>query len=154
MVREKETRSMKQSIKRLQNQSNYIKNQFYRMKFSLFAVTVLFALACVQRSSATCRHQPGLVYIIHFAGSDYYKVGGTTRTVQDRIREIQIGNPHQLLPLFQYAVHDCNMSERAAHIAVAQFLHSSEWYLVPRHNLGAFMNTVHNAAANPGNFLG
>ena len=89
---------------------------------SLVLVTTVLVLVAVQRTAAVCAHAPGYAYIIgeNVHGSHYYKVGGSVRGGNDRLSEIQIGNPRPLVVRAQWPVNDCYDAEEAAHVAAAQ----------------------------------
>ena len=124
------------------------------MKYSVAVLAVLVTLLCVEHTSATCAHQPGYVYIIG-EGTNYYKVGGTTRGVDTRRNELQIGNPRPLQSIVQFCVNDCYNAEEAAHAAAGTAPGAnviwingrrSEWYQV--NNINQFSNVIRNAVAD------
>ena len=67
-----------------------------------------------------CKYgENGLVYIIQMGYTSYYKVGGTTQTINNRIRDLQTGNPMQLRLRYKRKVTNCLVSETKAQNAAA-----------------------------------
>ena len=103
---------------------------------------------------ATCASRAGYVYILRERGNpnNFFKVGGTTRSAQARIGDIQIGNPRTLEAVVQYGVRNCYAAETAVHTALRtnrnwQYV-GHEWYSVQPNQFNAFQNTVRNTAGN------
>jgi hypothetical protein len=78
----------------------------------------------------------------------YYKVGRTDN-LQERIKDLQTGNPHQLDYVWAIQVNpsQIKIAENAAHAAVRDQYPSyqnggKEWYLVPLQNQAMFMQQV------------
>ena len=82
----------------------------------LLAVALLTLASLSLTSAGDCPAEPGCVYIIkEKEGSEYYKVGGTTRGADKRKREIQIGNPRRLEVAKEFPVENCQVAEIKAH---------------------------------------
>eukprot|EP00731_Ephydatia_muelleri_P002500 Em0001g2500a len=58
--------------------------------------------------------EPGTIYIIQTAGTNYYKIGRTTRNVNERLAELQVGNPLLLVVRAQFVVTANVAAENAA----------------------------------------
>ena len=84
---------------------------------TVLLTVALLTLTSLPLTSAVCAHAPGYIYIIgeYAEGSEYYKVGGSTRNGDARRREIQIGNPRELYVDNEFWVHDCYDAEEEAH---------------------------------------
>jgi DNA-binding Xre family transcriptional regulator len=48
----------------------------------------------------------GCVYAIGMAGSPYVKIGSTASTIEKRLKQLQTGHPHPLVPLASVCVQD------------------------------------------------
>lgn len=96
---------------------------------------------------------PGLVYIIYMHGTNFYKIGRTTRTANERRDELQVGNPLRLDVVQTFNVNLNEAAEAAAlHAAKAAPQHyrlgvngGTEWFFVSPENYVNFHNTVRNA---------
>ena len=92
---------------------------------------------------------PGVVYIIHMYGTNYYKIGRTTRTAIERRDELQVGNPLRLDVVQTFNV-NFNVAAEAAALHAAQHYRlgvngGTEWFFVSPANYVNFHNTVLNA---------
>ena len=93
----------------------------------------------------------GLIYILQQAGSNFYKVGFTSRNVNSRLKELQGGNPHKIVPVFHRSVKDVGQAEKAAKDSVKKYncQHKYgggvEWYEVPKAEKNKFLSTIKGA---------
>ena len=83
----------------------------------VFLMAVLLTLACLPRTSARCRDTKGYVYILEEKNqnNNYYKIGGSIKGAETRIRQIQIGNPRELSKVGQIEVKSCSKAEALVH---------------------------------------
>ena len=90
--------------------------------------------------------------------TNYYKIGGTTRNVNERVQELQTGNPLQFHLRHVQNVNNCLVAERNAQNAAGAAAgtqritlrshtsnrnYQTEWFRV--NNLNAFLAAVNNA---------
>lgn len=131
-------------------------NYIFNMKCSLIAIAVVSTLASVQYASADCRfnNRAGTVYIIQETGTNYYKIGGTGRTVNQRISELQVGNPRELIERESFPVNNCRRAEERAQQMAANAQgttrvsinrRATEWFRVT--NYQNFRSRVEQATA-------
>ena len=81
---------------------------------------------CEKRPGTMFNGRPGLVYII--GSGDYWKCGVTRRNVEQRVKEMQTGNPHELIIAASWMVPDCHLGEKIAHKKLSAFHYSGEWF--------------------------
>ena len=129
------------------------------------ACCILVSFLAIGGLATTCNQydQKGIVYVIRSGNSNYYKIGGTTRTVAERMKELQTGNPMQLHRIYERVVPDCRRYETRAQDAAAAaagtqhiILRShtnnqpywTEWFRV--NNLNTFLAAVINVLNNMG----
>ena len=119
----------------------------------------LLTLISLPLISAVCSHNPGVVYILEEDqdGSDYYKIGGSTRGAETRRDEIQIGNPRALLVAEEFDVDDCYDAEEEAHDTARDLMYvtnivirgnPTEWYEVDEDDYEDFVDAIEEAVAD------
>jgi hypothetical protein len=115
----------------------------------LLTLCVVSSLGCLAAAEPTAEIQRGgLIYVLQQAKSNFYKVGLTSGTVGQRIKQLQTGNPQQIKEVFSQNVKDVGKAEGAAHRAVKQY-HAKEthgggveWYEVPKPQVKNFINSI------------
>ena len=85
------------------------------------------------------------------AASNFYKVGLTSGNVADRIKKLQMGNPHKISEMFSQKVTDVGQAEKAAKNSVKKY-HAfeehqggTEWYEVPKNEYQGFITSIEAA---------
>ncbi len=73
----------------------------------------------------------GNLYVIHAAGTSQYKIGITSRSVADRLKALQTGNPVKLEVVRSYHFTDAARVERELHKRLALFRSNGEWFALP-----------------------
>ena len=129
--------------------------------FPVLLTVVLLTLAGMPRPSASCNNnEEGLVYIFWEVNTEYFKIGGTTQTdsqnkhtTKFRQRDLQTGNPRQLILVSESPVDDCKNAEAKAHETAKDLRYvqnvliegrPTEWYKVTMDNADRFIqkNTI------------
>ena len=120
----------------------------------LFTLCVVSSLGCLATAEPVAEIQrAGLVYILKQAGSNFYKVGLTSGSVTNRIKQLQTGNPNKISEVFSQKVKDVGQAEKAAKDAVKKYhAHPKyqggmEWYEVPSKESSSFINTIKGAVS-------
>ena len=120
----------------------------------LFTLCVVSSLGCLATAEPVAEIQrAGLVYILKQAGSNFYKVGLTSGSVTNRIKQLQTGNPNKISKVFSQKVKDVGQAEKAAKDAVKKYhAHPKyqggmEWYEVPSKETSSFINTIKRAVS-------
>lgn len=68
----------------------------------------------------------GAIYIVRMKGTDYFKVGYTSGTVQTRMKQLQVGNPK---PLKFVTTWGGDMdAEKEVHDMLGEFRTKGEWF--------------------------
>ena len=124
-----------------------------KMRVVIFvALCFVSSLICIEADEPMAEIQrKGLIYILQQAGSNFYKVGFTSRNVNSRLKELQGGNPNKIVPVYQQRVKNVGQAEKAAKDSVKNFhVHPRlgggvEWYEVPRNRKDSFINTIERA---------
>ena len=118
----------------------------------LFTLCVVSSLGCLATAEPVAEIQrAGLVYILKQAGSNFYKVGLTSGSVKNRIKQLQTGNPNKISEVFSQKVKDVGQAEKAAKDAVKKYhAHPKyqggmEWYEVPSKESRSFISTIEAA---------
>ena len=70
--------------------------------------------------------KPGTIYVIK--GADLFKIGATTKSVEQRMRQLQVGSPVLLSLCLSYYCDDVYASERKLHKHFAGRRHHGEWF--------------------------
>jgi hypothetical protein len=65
--------------------------------------------------------QPGYVYLIRQGVTDLYKIGFTNRPLQERLPELQTGNPHRLRVVAQMHAARAKLIEDSLHLFCIQY---------------------------------
>jgi len=73
----------------------------------------------------------GTVYFIRAKGTDLYKIGKTTVSVEKRVSSIQTGCPHELEVVASYDTNDPSRDEAMEHDLHQAFHHKGEWFKLP-----------------------
>ena len=120
----------------------------------LFALCIVSSLGCLATAEPVAEIQrAGLVYILRQAGSNFYKVGLTSGSVANRIKQLQTGNANKISEVFSQKVKDVGQAEKAAKDAVKKYhAHPKyqggmEWYEVPSKESSSFINTIKGAVS-------
>ena len=95
--------------------------------------------------------KPSYIYFIgeQSQGRDtgYYKIG-KTEDLDERLENLQTGNPRKLYYCYKWPVTDATTAERIAHSAMAQFKTkeggSQEWFFLGAENVQRFLEFVQN----------
>ena len=122
----------------------------------LLSITCLTLVGFLATVNCCNYGQNGRVYIVRMGHTNYFKIGGTTRTLPERMKELQNGNPMQLHRIYERVVPDCRRYEIRAQNAAATAAgtqriilrshtngrnYRSEWFLVNNYN--TFRTAVH-----------
>ena len=111
-------------------------------KLVIFLTFTIGALMMLDSAQACKYKEAGYVYIIQeglptLHNKILYKVGGTKKEeFQERLTNLQTGNPRKLTVMKSYLVTDCKSGENVAHAAVQEkypcpFGGGTEWFMVP-----------------------
>lgn len=73
--------------------------------------------------------KPGWIYVIGYG--EYWKVGMTKRLPEERLRDMQTGNPFNLIIIAKWLVEHINVAEKIAHAKLNKLHYRSEWYKGP-----------------------
>lgn len=68
------------------------------------------------------------VYLIHMIGTDFYKIGYTSRHISKRLSEIQVGCPGELQVYATYESKLAPQIETAMHNRLSYKRSSGEWF--------------------------
>lgn len=68
------------------------------------------------------------VYLIRQGHDDLYKIGSTRKHPQDRLRELQTGNPEELHLIAHYKTEHFQKIEHLMHIAHEKYHVTREWF--------------------------
>ena len=124
-----------------------------KMNAAIFiTLCIVSSFGCLEAERvAEIQARPGLVYVLKEAGSNFYKVGLTSGNVNDRIKQLQTGNPRKISAVFSQMVTDVGQAEKAAKDAVKKY-HAqetygggTEWYEVASNEYSSFLNTIEGA---------
>ncbi|NET62073.1 MAG: GIY-YIG nuclease family protein [Symploca sp. SIO2E6] len=75
------------------------------------------------------RNKPGYVYLIHAVGSDRYKIGLTTRSVQARLAELNSSqSPYPLELIDWFETDDVTEDEKYFHEKYSAYRVHGEWF--------------------------
>ena len=81
------------------------------------------------------QYKSGKVYIIQSGSTNYYKMGLTKDTINQRIKQLQTGNPYQLRPTHSHNVVDMRIAETILHQRYFQQRGRLEWFFFdPKHS--------------------
>lgn len=70
----------------------------------------------------------GYLYVIRAVGTNLYKIGITSRSVADRLKELQTGNPIKLEVVRSYQFIGTSKIERELHEHLYAYRRSGEWF--------------------------
>src|SRR5262245_53465373 len=73
----------------------------------------------------------GIVYVLQTEGSQPVKIGQTAETVEDRIKELQPGNPYPLRELASFHSYSYRQIEQALHRRYKPYRMNNEWFNLP-----------------------
>lgn len=73
------------------------------------------------------KSRAGYIYII--GHGEFWKCGFTRRSPEQRLKEMQIGNPNELKILSSWIVQDCILGERFSQNRLKEFHLRGEWYM-------------------------
>lgn len=79
-----------------------------------------------KQSPAAAKDTFGYVYLIK-STAGYYKIG-SSRSVQNRVRQLQCGNPEPLMLLHQFPSADAQQDEFSLHAKFAERRVRNEWF--------------------------
>lgn len=87
---------------------------------------------CIPISKPYGRHEAGRVYFIVEAGreSEFVKIGRTTGPIEDRVFNLQTGNPRELRLAFAIETEDCAELEKHLHDVYSEYRERGEWFRV------------------------
>ena len=70
----------------------------------------------------------GYVYLIQCVDTTYYKIGITRQNVEDRVKALQTGSPHELKLVMMFLSKNAEEAEAWVHKALAQHRRRGEWF--------------------------
>ena len=70
----------------------------------------------------------GYIYVIHCAGSTYYKIGITHEGIDKRLKALQTGCPHRLIVAMMFATANPEDDECRIHELCAERRVQGEWF--------------------------
>jgi len=83
----------------------------------------------------------GYVYLINASGTKNYKIGSTSRTVNERICELQTGNSEELLFVNSYLTENYRKLEIWLHRKYRTKRKEGEWFELEDEEVKIFENT-------------
>ena len=114
--------------------------------------SIISSLGCLEAKPVTqIQARSGLLYVLKQAGSNFYKIGFTSRSVADRIKQLQTGNPQRITKKFSQKVTDVGQAEKDAKDAVKKYnildmyQGGTEWYKVPQDEYSSFKTSIKQA---------
>ena len=114
--------------------------------------SIISSLGCLEaKPVAQIQARSGLLYVLKQARSNFYKVGFTSGSVADRIKQLQTGNPQRITIMFFETVTDVGKAEKAAKTSVKEFSilnkhqGGTEWYEVPEGKYSSFKTRIEEA---------
>jgi len=96
-----------------------------------------------QERTEMAKDPEGNVYIAHAKGTDLYKIGYTSRHVEERISGLQTGCPHELelLKAYKGSIRD----EKEVHMMLTGCWVRGEWFKLPRKTIEIWLPRIEQA---------
>jgi len=84
------------------------------------------------------------LYVIHAKGTPLHKIGVTTRTPHERLKELQTSSPHEL-EMFHFVKTDvASELERELHEEYRESQSSGEWFRIPDRQLKYLKTSINS----------
>lgn len=94
----------------------------------------------------------GWVYLVRAGETDYYKIGRTSRLVEERVKDMQTSSPHTLKIVGRCACRDPKQTEALLHDAWEICQHRGEWFVIPpgeaKHLINVLNSFHHHTTKN------
>ena len=81
-----------------------------------------------RRSNQPVNIKQGYIYVVHCAGSTYYKIGVTYSGLEQRLKALQTGCPHTLTMSMAFAVTNPEAEENMLHRLFKEYRVRGEWF--------------------------
>lgn len=92
----------------------------------------------------------GYIYLIHAKGTNLYKIGLTTRSIEVRLKELNgKQSPHELLLRHSIEVEDVKVAEEYFHRVYRSYNYRNEWFKFSKAKIFSVVRSMNSYNSKP-----